>query len=160
MCDDCYAIAFEDAFGFNPPVKALPEGVEAVYRTADGEVFSTINDAERHIQIQKGKEYCLMYNDRGERTDKIDECMVLKILSDDGMKYFVEACKSYMAKHPNERDISGGLIDDYTENPDFHNLCETIRPLYLWNDSQYILIDNEQCKAFIGYIVDTYGVKK
>jgi hypothetical protein len=156
MCNDCYVEAFEKAFGYTTPVKALPNGVEAVYKTSDGEVFSTISDAERHIQIQKGKEYCLMYNGYGERTSKVDECMVLKILSGDGMRYFVDACKKYMAEHPEARDISGGLIDDYVEDP---SLYERIKPLYLWEDTEYILIDDDQRKAFMGYIVDTYGVK-
>lgn len=157
MCDDCYAIAFEKAFDFTPPVKALPDGIEMVYRTSDGEVFDTINEAERHEA--KAAEYCLMYNDRGERTYEVDNAMVLKILNGAGMTYFVNACKKYMKEHPTLGDISGGLIKDYEECQKDLDLYERLKPTYLWNDDRYMLIDLDQHRALLGYIVDNYGVK-
>jgi hypothetical protein len=157
MCDDCYAIAFENAFGFTAPVKALPEGIEAVYRTSDGEVFSTINEAEKHMA--EAAKFCLMYNDKGERTYEVDNAMVLKILNGAGMMYFVNACKKYMKEHPTLGDISGGLIKDYEECQNDLALYESLKPVYLWNDDRYMLIDLDQHRALLGYIVDTYGVK-
>lgn len=157
MCDDCYAIAFEKAFGFTPPVKALPDGIEMVYRTSDGEVFDTISEAEKHEA--KAAEYCLMYNDRGERTYEVDNAMVLKILNGVGMTYFVNACKKCMKENPTFGDVSGGLIKDYEECKGDLSIYDNLKPVYLWSGDEYIYIDDDQHRALLGYIVDNYGVK-
>jgi hypothetical protein len=157
MCDDCYAIAFEKAFDFTPPVKALPDGIEMVYRTADGEVFDELSKAEKHMA--DAAKYCLMYNDRGERTYEVDNAMVLKILNGAGMTYFVNACKKCMKENPSFGDVSGGLIKDYEECQKDLDLYERLKPVYLWNDDRYMLIDLDQHRALLGYIVDNYGVK-
>jgi hypothetical protein len=157
MCNDCYVEAFEKAFGYTTPVKALPDGIEMVYRTADGEVFDELNKAEKHMA--KAAEYCLMYNDRGERTYEVDNAMVLKILNGAGMTYFVNACKKCMKENPSFGDVSGGLIKDYEECQKDLDLYERLKPVYLWNDDKYMLIDLDQHRALLGYIVDNCGVK-
>jgi len=157
MCDDCYAIAFEKAFDFTPPVKALPDGIEMVYRTADGEVFDELGKAEKHMA--DAAKYCLMYNDSGERTYEVDNAVVLKILNGSGMTYFVNACKKYNKENPNLQDTSGGLIKDYEECKGDLSIYDKLKPTYLWNDAEYIYIDDDQHRALLGYIVDKYGVK-
>ncbi len=155
MCEDCYAIVRREKTASR--IKALPEGIEMVYRTSDGEVFDTLTKAEKHMA--EAADYCLMYNDKGERTYEVDNAMVLKILNGAGMTYFVNACKKYMKEHPTLGDISGGLIKDYEECQNDLALYERLKPVYLWNDDSYMLIDLDQHRALLGYIVDTYGVK-
>lgn len=159
ICDKCYIEKFEADFGYVSPTKALPDGVEAVYKTKDGSIFSTVQEAEHHVQILKGSEYCLMYDCYGNRTSKVDECIVLKLLNDEGMKYFIAACKKYMVEHPDSQDISGGLIKDFEECQNDCYLYGNFKPVYLWEDGQYLLLDSDQRKALLGYVADNYGVK-
>ena len=153
LCNNCYVEMFEADFDYTPPTKALPDGVETAYKTSDGAVFSTVREAERHIAIQAGAKDCMMWDGGGVPTSKVDECMMLKILSFEGMRYFITKCEQFMEAHPGDRDVSGGLIDDFKEDPD---LFKRIKPTYLWNDTEYIFIDDDQRKAFVGYLRDAF----
>jgi hypothetical protein len=147
MCEACYRQHVESTS--RGPIRKLPNGIVLRYETPDGEIFTSLRAASEHTQ--KLKDCYQMYDERGERTEDVGAAIVLHIQNNIGMKLFLAACQEYMKdKHSNCTDVSGGLIDDYKSDPEL--FADSQNLTYLWHDSEYIFLDDEQVKALRGYI--------